>query len=426
VSSDASGPGVPRGAGIPSHPGPALRSDGWPPVPAAEIESRITRFQSVLAEAGIDVAIIIQNSDLFYLTGTIQQGQLLVPATGEPVYLVRKDLDRARRESPVADIRPIDSLRELPAALTALGIAAEAVVGMELDVVPVTLFRRYESLFRRGEIRDCSSTLRQLRSVKSAYELGLIAEAAQIVDLGVRAGAEALREGMTELELSTQVERAMRLAGQGIVRFRAFNEELPFGNVSAGASAAMPGFSGMPLTAAGPSAATGQSAGWHRIRRGEPVVVDMVGCAGGYLADQTRTLCVGPLPADMAEGYRLCVEVQGLVAEAAKAGVACGDVYKLALDHMTAAVRAAGLQATFMGAPKNEVPYIGHGLGVELDELPVIARGFKSLLEEDQVIACEPKLIFPERGVVGVENTWRVTATGLERITISEESVVEA
>jgi Xaa-Pro dipeptidase len=406
-------------------PPPAPRSEGWPPVPSAEIERRVRRFQAALAGAGIDVAILIQNSDLFYFTGTIQQGQLLVPASGEPVYLVRKDLDRARRESPLPDLRPIDSLRELPGVLAALGIAAQAVVGMELDVVPVSLFRRYESLLRQGEIRDCSSLIRQLRSVKSSYELGLMAEAAQIVDRGVRAAAEALREGMTELELSTHVETAMRVAGQGIVRFRAFNEELPFGNVSAGPTAAMPGFSGMPLTAAGPSAATGQSAGWHRIRRGEPVVVDMVGCAGGYLADQTRILSIGPLPADMAEGYRLCVEVQELVVGAAKVGVACGALYQLAVEHVTERLRAAGLRATFMGAPNNEVPYLGHGLGVELDELPVLARGFKTPLEKDQVIACEPKLIFPERGVVGIENTWRVTEKGLERITVSPEQVLE-
>lgn len=406
-------------------PPPPPRSEGWLPVPSGEIDGRLRRFQTALADAGIDVAILVQNSDLFYFTGTIQQGQLLVPASGEPVYLVRKDLDRACRESPLPDIRPIDSLRELPAALAGMGIPARAVIGMELDVVPVALFRRYESLFRQGEIRDCSSLIRQLRSQKSDYELGLIAEAAQIVDRGVRAAAEALREGMTELELSTHVESAMRLVGQGIVRFRAFNEELPFGNVSAGPTAAMPGFSGMPLTAAGPSAATGQSAGWHRIRRGEPVVVDMVGCAGGYLADQTRILCLGPLPDDMAEGYRLCIEVQELVVAAAKVGVACGDLYQLALEHVGDRLRASGLRATFMGAPKNEVPYLGHGLGVELDELPVLARGFKTPLQKNQVIACEPKLIFPERGAVGIENTWRVTDTGLERLTVSPEEVLE-
>ncbi len=401
------------------------RPGGWPPVPAAEIEERIGRFQVSLTEAGIDVAILVQNSDLFYFTGTIQQGQLVIPASGEPVYLVRKDLARARRESPLPNLQSIESLRELPAALGRMGVSPTAVVGMELDVIPVAVFRRYESLFRQGEVRDCSPLIRQLRAVKSSYELALISEAAQIVDLGVRAAVDALREGMTELELSARVEAAMRVAGQGIVRFRAFNEELPFGNVSAGASAAMPGFSGMPLTAAGPSAATGQSAGWHRIQRGEPVVVDMVGCAGGYLADQTRILCLGSLPEDMAEGYRLCLEVQERVRDAAKPGVACGDLYKLAVDQMAERLQASGLQATFMGAPNNEVPYIGHGLGVELDELPVLARGFKSLLQRDQVIACEPKLIFPLRGVVGIENTWRVAETGLLRLTVSPEAVLE-
>lgn len=394
-------------------------------MPAGEIESRLARFQAALAKAGFELAIIVQNSDLFYFTGTIQQGQLLVPASGEPVYLVRKDFERARRESPIAELQPIESLRELPKAINAVGVGPGAVIGMELDVIPVALFRRYESLLRQAEIRDCSSLIRQLRSVKSPYELGLMAEAAQIVDLGVQAAVEGLREGMTELELSARVEAAMRSAGQGIVRFRAFNEELPFGNVSAGPAAAMPGFSGMPLTAAGPAAATGQSAGWHRIRRGEPVVVDMVGCAGGYLADQTRILCLGPLPDDMAEGYRLCVETQDLVAKAARAGVACGDLYQLAVSHVGERLASLGLKATFMGAPQNEVPYIGHGLGVELDELPVLARGFKSVLEVDQVIACEPKLIFPERGVVGIENTWRVGEAGIERVTFSPEEVLE-
>ena len=44
--------------------------------------------------------------------------------------------------------------------------------------------------------------------------------------------------------------------------------------------------------------------------------------------------------------------------------------------------------------------------------------------DSGQVIACEPKLVFPGKGVVGVENTWRVTASGLERITVSDDALV--
>ena len=397
----------------------------WGFVPRAEIEARILRLQAALSQAGMDLALVVQNADLFYLSGTIQQGYLLVPAEGEPVLLVRKDPERARQESAIKDIRPVGSLRELPGVVAQLGIGPKAAIGMELDVVPVNVFRRYEGLFPGGSIRDCSSIIRRVRSVKSAYERGLVVEAARIVDKGFGAAVQALRPGMTELELSAVCEAAMRQAGNSNVRVRAFNEEWPFGNVGAGPDAALAGYTGNPLAGAGVSPAVGQGSGWRPIGPGEPVVLDVVGFAGGYLADQTRTISIGPLPVDLAEGYRLCLAVQDVLKTAARAGAACGEVYKQANEWMTEQVASSRLTAYFMGAPNNQAPYVGHGVGLELDELPVLARGFKTLLAQDQVIACEPKLVFPGRGVVGVENTWRVTDQGLERLTVSPDTLLE-
>jgi Xaa-Pro dipeptidase len=405
--------------------GASFPSGNWGFVPQAEIEQRTQRFQAALRQAGIDLALIVQNADLFYLTGTLQQGQLLVPAKGEPVYLVRKDPERARAESAAKDIRPVGSLREVPAVVAELGIGAQGVVGMELDVLPVTLFRRYEALFPGASIKDCSQLIRQVRSVKSDYERAFTAEAAQIVDRGFRAAADALRPGMTELELSAACGAAMRQAGNSNVRTRQFNEDWPFGNVSSGPHAGLAGYTGNPLAGAGVSPAVGQGSGWRPIGPGEPVVVDLVAFAGGYLCDQTRIISIGPVPTDLAEAHLLCLGVQEVIKEAARAGAPCGDVYKQANDWMTERLAATGLAAYFMGAPNNQAPYVGHGVGLELDELPVLARGFKMVLEENQVIACEPKLIFPGRGVVGVENTWRVTAGGLERLTISSDALLE-
>jgi Xaa-Pro dipeptidase len=405
--------------------GDAFPGGKWWFVPRSEIEGRIARLQAALGAAGIDLALVVQNADLFYLSGTIVQGQLLVPASGEPVLLVRKDPERARQESPVKDIRPVGSLRELPSVVAELGIGPKAVIGMELDVIPVNLFRRYEGLIPNAGIRDCSPIIRQVRSVKSEYELALVAEAARIVDKGFTAAVKALRTGMTELEVSAACEAAMREAGNSNVRMRAFNEEWPFGNVGAGPDAGLAGYTGNPLAGAGVSPAVGQGSGWRSIGPGEPVVVDLVAFAGGYLCDQTRIISIGPLASDLAEGYRLCLAVQDLIREAACAGAACGDVYKQANEWMTGQLASAGLTAYFMGAPNNQAPYVGHGLGLELDETPVLARGFKTLLERDQVVACEPKLVFPGRGVVGVENTWRVTDHGLERLTVSPDTLLE-
>ena len=71
------------------------------PVPRIEVERRVAAFQETLRDEGVDVAVVVQNADLYYLSGTVQQSHLVVPADGEPVLLTRKTVDRAREESPL-------------------------------------------------------------------------------------------------------------------------------------------------------------------------------------------------------------------------------------------------------------------------------------------------------------------------------------
>jgi Xaa-Pro dipeptidase len=40
------------------------------------------------------------------------------------------------------------------------------------------------------------------------------------------------------------------------------------------------------------------------------------------------------------------------------------------------------------------------------------------------VVALEPKLIFPGKGVVGIENTHVVTRDGLDQLTHAEQQIV--
>jgi Xaa-Pro aminopeptidase len=79
-------------------------------------------------------------------------------------------------------------------------------------------------------------------------------------------------------------------------------------------------------------------------------------------------------------------------------------------------VEKAGLSKGFMGSP-NGVPFVGHGIGLDLDEWPVIGKGAQTRLEEGMVVAMEPKMVFPGEGVVGIENTVVVTHTGMKKLT---------
>lgn len=79
-----------------------------------------------------------------------------------------------------------------------------------------------------------------------------------------------------------------------------------------------------------------------------------------------------------------------------------------------------------MGAAGAQVSFIGHGIGIEVDEYPFIAKGFDDqILEENMTFAFEPKAVYPGVGAVGVENTWRVTADGIEQITFANEELLQ-
>jgi Xaa-Pro aminopeptidase len=96
-------------------------------------------------------------------------------------------------------------------------------------------------------------------------------------------------------------------------------------------------------------------------------------------------------------------------------GEITGRIYDYALDFMA----QLGYQDHFMGTGRDQVPFVGHGLGIEIDEYPFISRGNSMELQAGMVLAVEPKLIFPGDGVIGIEDTFLVTETGAQRLTLS-------
>jgi Xaa-Pro dipeptidase len=382
-------------------------------VPSAEIESRIARFQQDLRQQQLDGALILQNSDLFYLCGTIQQSHLYVPAVGNPLLMVRKSLERALAESPLGNIVPITSPKKIPDILKSQGLTFPLRLGMELDVLPVNLFRTYETIFQGPEIVDISPSLRMQRSVKSPYEIEIIAQAAQYSDQVAAHTADIMRAGMTELELAGLVEaHARKLGHQGIIRMRLWGGELFYGHLLAGASAAVPSFLASPTGGSAANPAVAQGAGFARIQPHQPILLDYAFALNGYISDHTRVLAIGSLPDDLLAAHDAMLDIQERIKSEAKPGVAAGYLYDLAV-RMAA---DAGYAGYFMGAEDQRIRFIGHGVGLELDEYPILAKDQEMPLQENMVIALEPKLIFPGKGVVGIENTHVVTPDGLHQL----------
>ena len=156
------------------------------------------------------------------------------------------------------------------------------------------------------------------------------------------------------------------------------------------------------------------------MQKGESVMVDLGGNFYGYLCDMSRVYSVGTLPQRAYDAHQLCLEIQQEVSEAAKPGVACEVLYELAINR----IKQAGFADCFMGTIQ-QAKFIGHGIGLEINEAPVLAPRIKQELESGMVFALEPKIVIPGVGPVGVENSWVVTAEGVEKITNAPESIID-
>jgi Xaa-Pro aminopeptidase len=391
-------------------------------VPREEIERRLDALQGALAGASIDAAVLVQNTDLAYFSGTNQQAHLLVPARGEARLLVRRTVERAREESALSRIEPLRSLSGLAEAIAESGLQPGASVGMEFDVLPAAAYLGYRRRLEGLELVDCSPVVREVRAVKSGWDLERMRDAAVQVDRAARAVPGLIRPGISESKVQLEVERALREAGhQGQLRFRGFNQEMHYGQVLGGPSGAVPGYSDSPLCGPGPNPAVGKGANGRVLEPGDPVIVDLVGGCDGWLADQTRTFFVGRAPADLRTAYETAVEILRAAEQELQPGAVPSQLY----EHARERAADAGLEEHFMGAGPDRVRFLGHGVGMEIDELPILAPGFDRPLEPGNVVAIEPKFVFPGRGAVGIENMYAVTDVGCETLTTAPEELIE-
>lgn len=389
--------------------------------PALETDDRIGALQAHLSSSGIDGALIVQKADLFYFSRTVQNGHLFVPARGNPILMVHKNTARAVSEACIDTVVPLNNPKEIPGILKTAGVSMPRVLGLELDVIPANMYLSYQGLFEKAVLTDISPAVRRLRAVKSETEIAMIRRAAQLADQVAQSVPHILREGMTEVELAGKIEAVARKLGhQGIVRMRLWGSELFYGHLMSGPAAAVPSYLSSPTGGRGLSPAVAQGPGFRKIKRHEPVLVDYVFAYNGYLADHARIFSLGRLPDRLHDRHRLMLALSGEIRQAAKPGVPAGDIWEKAV----AFVRRNGVEDHFMGADDRRIRFVGHGVGLELDEYPFLADGQAQRLAAGMTLALEPKLVMPDAGVVGVENTLLVTPDGLEPLTRFEEDVI--
>jgi len=255
--------------------------------------------------------------------------------------------------------------------------------------------------------------------VKSEYEIQIIRQAARLNDAMFARVGEILKEGMSEVEFAGLLEAYYRKNGhQGIVRIRSFNTDVFYGHLMSGPNLAAPSCHFGPTGGSGVSPSVPQSAGLKIIKRYEPVQVDYVGVVDAYMVDQSRTFFLGDAPERFLKVHATALAIQDTLIRLGRPGTRAARLYDIA-KNMAA---EAGLAEGFMGYPE-PMPFVGHGIGLELDELPLLGKKSPYVLTPGMVIAVEPKFILPGEGLAGIENSFVVTEKGLDKLTNFDDAI---
>jgi Xaa-Pro aminopeptidase len=397
-------------------------------VPLRELENRWNGCRALLKNClpRAEGIIVFSRVNIYYLSGTFGNGIFWLPAEGKPALLCRRGQDRAGLESPVENIFPFRSYKEIEGVLHSAGSALPKTVAVEMNGLSWSLANSFTAALSGHEFLPGDKVLAMARGTKSDWELAILDKAGAG---HARCLAELLPPqlgpGMTELAIAHTLSRLFFAEGHhGILRMGNYGEEVFMGHIAAGDSGNYPSVFNGPLGLRGAHPAVPHMGSATKVwGAGEPLTIDNGFCFAGYQTDKTQVYWLGKrgaIPAKVQAAQDFCIAVQLWIAGHLKPGVLPSDIWQ----HVSAWADKEGWAAGFMGLGKNKVGFVGHGIGLAIDEYPVLAGGFDLPLEQGMVLAVEPKIGIPQLGMVGVENTFAVTEQGGRSLTGNQGEII--
>ena len=339
-----------------------------------------------------------------------------------PLVLVRRWQERLGTEMPWSKPELLPQGEKLKERLVDF-YPGLSTLGLELDVMPVAWFNRLTRKSLSGlELVDVSPLIREARIRKTAYEINRMKAAARTMDTVYRAAVDFLTPGLTELEFESKITSMARNQGhQGVIRFRGFNQEIYWGHVLSGTHGLVKSKIESPTGGVGVGPGFGQGASHRYIGPNELVSVDICGTDSGYIVDQTRLYYTGKASEKVETAYNALLHLVADLLNFIRPGVTTGQVY----DQAFYLAEKYRIGEHFMGPENDRCPFVGHGVGLELDELPILAKDGRVPLQTCTTFALEPRIFIPEVGVIGTEDTYLLTPSGPQYITITPRRIFE-
>ena len=378
-------------------------------VPEETLKPRVEKAAALCRDEGLAGCLMTFRTDIFYLTGTMQQGLVFVSEGGEATLFVRRHQGRARAESPFP-VTPIKGFGQVASALK--GILPEgAALGVTTDTMTAPEYLGWQKRLPGVELRDITRPWQELKGIKDAWEIEALTRSGHLSAKVYSGIGSMLKPGMTEAEAAGKIVGRLIAGGcTDILRSRhagmdPFNTQLSSGPMGAWPSSVDACFSGLGRAPAFPFGAS-----LKPIEENEPVIVDIGVCLDGYMVDLTRTYCLGQAPEKLVAAHRCLEEVDAALCRELRPGAKSGELFRMAVD----IADKMGFSGNFLGLPDQRIKFVGHGVGLELGAPPYLLIGSRETVKADQVYALELKIVL-DIGPVGLENTVLVMEDGPAR-----------
>lgn len=381
-----------------------------------ELELKWRRIQQAMRQEEADGCLLTMNMNLYYVSGQVFNGYFYLPAEGRPYWFVKRLTVPETNQ-----VHVIRKPEQMPELFRDLNLAMPRKLLLEADELSYNEYIRLQHVFRAEATGNASALIRHIRMIKTPWEIEQMRISARKHEAVYREIPACYRPGMRDIELQIEIEKRMRVYGS-LGYFRAFgsNMDIFMGSLLAGENAGEPSPFDFALGGAGMHASGPLGANGTLLREGTTVMADMSGNYTAYQTDMTRVFSIGKLPDRAYRVHRVALEIQARMERTAKPGVSCAELYRDAL----AMAGQEGLKDCFMGTHL-QAKFVGHGVGLEINELPVLTTRSKDILQPGMTFAFEPKFVLAGIGAVGIENTFLVTDSGVEKMTLLDENIIE-
>ncbi|MCU0632383.1 MAG: Xaa-Pro peptidase family protein [Methanolinea sp.] len=364
-------------------------------------------LEEALLHSGSDAYVAVgssQDADMRYLTRfTTTDSILYIRRPGErgTVIVSQMECERAERESTAAVMSRaqaglLEILKEENDRWRALArLIAGLVKGKVLvpPQFPYALARELSSI-RTLEVER--TALRDMRAIKSPWEIGKIQQVQVATDEAMDRGITMIRKARVKKGLLSQ--GAVPLTS-GMIRAAMHKVLLKHGCMGTDT-----------IVACGEETTIPHLRGEGQLRADEPIVIDIFPRdeQTGYYSDMSRTVCRGEPSPDIAEMYRAVRDAQDLAARLMRPGVSGAVVYQAVVDFFG----ERGYESGASGFVHN----LGHGVGLEVHEAPSLGP-MGEVLHPGNVVTNEPGLYHHGAGGVRLENTGVIGPGGFISLT---------